>query len=575
MPLLNGYTAASVQGNALIGAISANLDAFAVDYWPAHVSAGAAGAMAPRVRPLTSQATVLRAASLSPGYLDDFYNRIHVVPLTIAVGNLVTSQQHGVEVWNAYLDATHTVTAVDAVNASGIVVTAPAAYPMDLAPRQSRNWVLDITTEGSPTIDASFTWQVTGLALPPVTVTGDRVTPWTLTPDWTNGISESLRWLTDLQVAIDGSSQRVPLRDTPRREWEFDILASGAADGSRHHRELMESALGAWRGRVWAVPVWADQLLLAAPLAAGATSVPVATAGLDFVDGGLALLYTGPDTYDVLQIDTVAANALNLTRATSRAYPAGTRLWPMRLARLTDTPRLVRGTANLVRTTVRFRADEPCDWTATAPATIYRGFPVLESRPDVSSDPTVQPDRHLDMLDGDIGGIYVNDPSGLPWWSQGYAWWLNGRTARSDHRALLYWLAGRAQALWLPSYADDITLVQALTVGGNILKVAAGGFARFASGLPGRQHIRIERTDGSVVYRAITAMAEVDADTEQLSIDSPLASDLAPGQVRQISFMMLAHLGDDQVQIDHLGDSEGVAHCRVAFNALPAEEPAP
>jgi hypothetical protein len=40
-----------------------------------------------------------------------------------------------------------------------------------------------------------------------------------------------------------------------------------------------------------------------------------------------------------------------------------------------------------------------------------------------------------------------------------------------------------------------------------------------------------------------------------------------------ISWMMMATLGDDSVQISHEADSMGVAHCTAGFAAVPAEEP--
>ena len=57
----------------------------------------------------------------------------------------------------------------------------------------------------------------------------------------------------------------------------------------------------------------------------------------------------------------------------------------MRLARLTDAPKLSRRTDRLTTTTARFEATEPCTWPAIAPAATYLGLPVLEDRPDEST----------------------------------------------------------------------------------------------------------------------------------------------------------------------------------------------
>lgn len=577
MTVLSGFLTGSADGGAVNPAIAAALAAYSEDVWPAHATDALPGlsGMAGTAFPVASAAAGPVAGWSAGSFAGDWYERIHVVPRTIALGNLVSSQTRTVEVWNAYRGAHQTLTGVAAANAAGIDVNAPGTYPMDFAPLQSRSWSVNVTVSGSPTIDATLTWSFTGQAALAIAIAGARVTPWTVPPDWGKGVTETLLWLTDVQEAIDGSVQREPLREHPRRQWEFHTLAVGASGASWAGRELLETSLAAWRGRIWGVPVWADQCVLGAALAAGATGVSLDTTGLDIAVGGLVLLHAGPAQYEMMEVDSVTGSAITFTRATTVDFPAGTRLWPCHLARLTDTPQVTRRNANLDRVSVRFEATDDGTWSAVAPTATYRGYPVLEARPDVTQDPQASADRHLVTLDGDVGGVYVDDPSGLPWWGIGYTWRLDGRTQRADHRSLLMWLAGRTQALWVPSWADDVTLLADVPAGTQVLTVLFGGFARYAAGMPGRRHLRIERTDGSVEYRAITAQAEIDTTTEHLTIDSPLASALAPGQVRQISFMALAALAHDQVEIDHQNTSEGIARCAVVFEGLPKEEPAP
>jgi hypothetical protein len=96
---------------------------------------------------------------------------------------------------------------------------------------------------------------------------------------------------------------------------------------------------------------------------------------------------------------------------------------------------------------------------------------------------------------------------------------------------------------------------------------------QFFANQPGRRHLRIELANGSVFYRRVTNSSVVDADTEQLAIDSALGVGVAPPQVRLISWLALVTLAGDTVEIEHVHDSEGIANCGVTFAGVPMEEP--
>ena len=50
---------------------------------------------------------------------------------------------------------------------------------------------------------------------------------WQVEPDWTNGITETLEWKTDILQSYSGAEQRIARRLSPRRTFEFTILING------------------------------------------------------------------------------------------------------------------------------------------------------------------------------------------------------------------------------------------------------------------------------------------------------------------------------------------------------------
>jgi hypothetical protein len=154
---------------------------------------------------------------------------------------------------------------------------------------------------------------------------------------------------------------------------------------------------------------------------------------------------------------------------------------------------------------------------------------------------------------------------------------LFGRAERAAHRGLLYGLQGRAEALWLPTWTDDLDVIETISETALTLTVAACGVSRSLRQQAGRRHVRIELVDGVVFYRAIEASSEIPLANgesgERLRIDAALGRTIAPERVRLVSWLALVTLAGDTVELRHHADSEGLLDCAVSFAGIPAEEP--
>lgn len=565
MTLLTGIVAPSPLGGAQTPQISAQLRAYAVDDWPTHQAAmGAtpAGALVSQL-PVSAAPRAL-AAVLAPSYVLDFYDRIHITPTELALGNLTATQQRTVRVWNAWRSRPVTLNDITLSDGS-LSISGQGAPPFAIAPLQELAWQLSIGLNGAPTVDNTAMWVFAGDPSAQVHITGNRVTAWGFAPNWANGITERLEWLTLVERGTSGQELATPLREYPRRSWEYPVLAHA------RDRQRMEAMLYDASARTWAVPVWPDQQTLAADLPSGATVIPASTAGLDFAADGLAMLWRDAQTLEVVQIASVAADSLTLVRPTQSGWAAGTRLYPARTARLDSWPNLSRYTTQLVGGSVRFVGADASDWPAQMPATTYRGTPVLEDAPEWSQAPAAQYARDVERLESATGVVELDDVTGLPWPTQSHRWQIYGRAARDTLRKRLYALAGRAGRLWVPTWQDDLTPLAALASGATTLDVAHCAYTVYLHGQNGRRDLRVELVDGTVLYRRITASAELDADTERLAVDSAWGVDATPEAIARISFMGLCRLNADAVEIQHLNDSEGVAVCAVTFAQVTAD----
>lgn len=562
----------SLPAAALYGvanpAISTDLSAFAeAVYDPLWVDAQRTQVAAYNGPRIASSARHAIKGATTRTFTQDFYDRLYVTPRLVDLGSMIGGQQRQIAIWNAYIDTTLTLSAADLVDGDGLDVAGDAALPATFLPLQERIWTVTVMDSGPPTANAALTFEFVGLDGITVHIVGTRLNAWSLPPDWSQNIDESLSWLTDYQKPLRGGSTRIPVRGAPRRTWEFSILEG------KHERRIIENLLYDWTAKAWALPVWTDMSPLTAPLAAAATEIPVVTFGLDFAIGGIAMLWVDAQRYELLEVSDIHDDRIEIARPTTRSWPTGTRLYPCRRALLSEAPTIRRKNDQVITSRPRFQADEPCDWPAIAPPTTYLGIPVFEERRETSDDPTATFARDTVVIDGDVGLVEIDDFSGFVSGRQTHAWMLYGREERSAHRSLLYWLQGRAEAVWLPTWTDDIELVEPMSDTTEVMVVAWCGISRSLRQQAGRRHVRIELVGGQVFYRRVESSAEVDETREQLLIDSALGLVVGVDQVRLICWMALSTLDSDRIEISHVNGVDGLALSRTAFASDGGNEP--
>jgi hypothetical protein len=567
MALLTGFLPLSLQGGLVNPQLSRDLDAFAgIVGWPVGESLIAPGAIQPLTTawPVEAGGRVL-SGTTAHAYSDDFYHRLHIAPVQLDLGNVVSTQTSDVTVWNAYFEP-RTLTALDGLEA-GLQATGQLTPPLLFNALQERTWQVSVTPDGSPVLEASLVWTFDNGDAPGLRITATRIIAWAFAPDWADGVTETLTWATDILQSESGVEQRRAIRLAPRRELAAPLYVEG------RERQLLDLALFGWGARIWALPIWPDIQLLDADVPAGSTFIACQTAGLDFVAGGLALLrgeHAGQS--ETVEVQAVQVDGLQLKRTTQQAWPAGSRLYPARAAQLVEAPSLTRLTDTVQSAEVRFLLMEPSDWPAVLPTTRYRGRPVLEQRPDESEDLTANFARILTTLDNGAAIPRVTDTAGRAFPVQGHRWLGMGRAERAAYRSLLYALRGRQVPVWLPSHADDLQLRAPVSDVATTLDVANIGYSRFGKAQPGRRDIRLELWDGRVFHRRITGATELDADTERLALDATLGVTVTPAQVARISWLVLCRLDSDSIEIHHETDSEGVASSALVFRGVRDDE---
>lgn len=490
--------------------------------------------------------------------ISDWYYRIHILPSILTLGNVVSDEVFSVGVWNAWLNSAQTLDSIVGTAVSGITLTGQPAPPLTFAINQQRNYTLAVLQQGPPSITGLYTFTFADGEVVTLSISGERITAWALTPDWAKPVSEKLGWKTDELRAWDGSSQRRALRIAPRREVSF------SAPMSKLEKQYVENQLFAWGALSWALPIWWDGQYLMDQVNPGDLTVPCHTTARDFVAGGLAILLTDARTYEVLSIESLTSSLLTLSRIVVDTWKPGSKLYPVRAARLLATTRITRDTASYADLEPQFLIVEPCDWPAATGLPTYRGAPVLEDSPDTAETAEGGYQRDTFTIDNDTGAITVIDTAAIGFPINSHNWFLKGRTARANFRSLLYLLKGKQGEIWVPSYEDDFTLVLDITAGDTNIRCANSGFGLFAS-VQNREDLRIELQSGTIFYRRIIGSVVDSPTTELVSINAALGQAVKITDVRRISFMALSTLAADEITIDHLTAIDGLAVSSTPF----------
>src|SRR4029077_8235265 len=213
-----------------------------------------------------------------------------------------------------------------------------------------------------------------------------------------------LQWKTDAMTAWSGVGMRRALRLAPRRMPQFTTLLQGA------EKQYVENQMFAWGALPWALPIWWDGQPLELGTNPGDMSVLADTVDRDFnAAGGIAILIQDARTYETLQYESFTDSVITLTTPVRATWPAGSRLYPTRVARLLNVPKLTRIHARLATVNPEFTIVEPCDWPPATGLPMYRGLPVLEDSQDVTETADGSYDRQAFVIDNETGSIDVTD----------------------------------------------------------------------------------------------------------------------------------------------------------------------
>jgi len=497
-------------------------------------------------QPIAAEATDHKPGSEMRSFVDDFYNRILIEPGYIDIGNLVSDQSRPISVFNGYL-TNKTLEQVLVSGGDGLSITLPA-LPAVWFPLQTVIIPLAILAEGPATIHAFLNFDWTGTVDDAVVeVVGARIV--SLPYQAEAPLKETLEWSTDVMISNDGSEQRVRLRQSARQGFNMSYPVPPG-----EMARAQNIAYG-WIGRKWAIPVW-SQAQIVPNLISGDIVIPCDTDHFDFRAGGLVLIWASATKNEVIEIDSIDAASITLTRVLGNSYEAAA-ICPVYNGRVTgNIKRTTTGFQGYMQ--VNYNVTDNIDLASTAPPQ-YRGYDLYWTEQLLGDSGEITDDilTRVDVVDYETGPVEF------------YAPWTNNRIGRPftfinygpeeswTFREFIYRRAGKLRPFWLPTFENDLRLdMTGLVTSG--LRVMADNYRGLGDA---RNHVGILLTDGSWHARAITGTSLDDAEHIIIGIDSPISVDAS--DIQMISFLGLKRFDTDRLEIDWPGNGISMSTIRM------------
>ena len=375
--------------------------------------------------------------------------------------------------------------------------------------------------------------------------------PWTIPPNWRDGITERLKWKTDVLTSQTGSEQRRKVRQTPRRDIEAKYLVY------RKTRRLFENYMNGPAAALWRFPIWWERYHMTAGLSAGDHFIAMPdTTFSEFIAGDFVMIWADPFNYEIVRVLSVEQFGLPLFNSTSKSWPQGTLVFRTGLYRLIGTQQGQRMSDDVQEYTLTFESAEPQVQQTVVPQGTYNGVPYYLPVINEADNPRVEYKRILAEYDNEMGDILRRDVSGHAFRYQELFFQARNKQQSRYFIDILFTWQGRLVGFYYPTNFRDLTLAAPIGATDATITIDQQEYDVFGGPLNvGRNVIAIFFRDGTLAIRTISATVAQENGTEILAIDSGLGRNAGESDILRICFLQLVRQDQDEIEILHVTDT--------------------
>lgn len=385
---------------------------------------------------------------------------------------------------------------------------------------------------------------------------------WRYTPDWSEPVTETLTYSTDIRPVQSGTEYRARKREHPRRRLEWSML-----EADDQLRKIDALLVGTSIDR-WLVPLWWDVGI--ADYSFEGSIHHYESSGLDKWrdwQAGEYIVARSPDgtVWDGMEISTVGDDYVAMVGEPDAALQAdNVRVYPAFVAALqSEQPRDALaphiGDGRVVFELVDYEAP-----AGSGLSTTYDSHDLWLDRPDRSEVIESRYLRQIDSVDFGVGPIARYDDASNPLIDSSASDIYGDRERLWELREWWQSVGGAYGEWYAPTHQSDLDVVSASSLDIGVRPVVdwSTRYTDHAS----RTHLHFQLKDGTTLQREITG-SSISGDTETLTLGSAISFDA--DDVQKCSWLELARFAGDEQQIEWL--TPGVARISYSKRALRTE----
>ena len=503
-----------------------------------------------------------RAGFKFQSFFEDYYNRIHIIPMFVDFGAVASLVSRPIVVWNAYL-RTVDLTGIEIFNGEDLTVEGDVLPDQFLALGWDTYNIIALE-KGTITINATISFVFNAPETVTISVSGVRAKVAPIEPNWSSDYTITYDFKTDMIVTRSGKEQRRTLRSTPRKSLDFVGNPRGAT-----LREF-EQVMASWQNNPVIMPEYPRFAETTTELAVGFNEVEVGSVPSWLVEDMLVVLsHNGDyDTRNVLEID---GTTIRFTGVGYVAWPVGTKIHPGLSGRFATaiSGSLLTNTVSSIRAAFDVTpASEPVVALPAAPQT-FNGRELYTVKPNWGNAPTVTFEAIRDEVD--FGRGLTDSFAPVAFQTKTMIFSYVGRTLDEAQAALDFFcrMKGQAKEFYMPTWESDIPLGNTIPGGSTHLRVKGTSFATAYGDSTMYRAITVFLWDGTIYHRVVTGINTVDDLLGQdtiISVSEAFPESIEVDDVRMISWLPVWRLASDTLTMAWKTNS--VAQYQIAMKML-------
>lgn len=378
-------------------------------------------------------------------------------------------------------------------------------------------------------------------------------------PNWADPVVERISWSTDAMSSESDEEQRRSVRRYPRRSFEASFLRKG------YQRARLDNFFAGVGQDECLVPLWHEQYTITGTLGSTLTFPFETLQWREFNVGDLCVVYQSPTDYEILEVDSLdlLADTLTFVDAPVGTWPAGSKVIPLRVARVIDAARFEHLTDDTSTVQARFELKEPFkgitggSWGACAPLFGFK----IDRRGSISVDFA----RSTFMLDNETGVVDITDPGIRTRVSTRASLTLFGRKQMIAWRSFLQNARGRAVRFWFPDLMAHVYPVG--DISGLYFDAVDNGFTEYLQApQDARKMLVIIFKDGRTpFYRTISTVTRV-GEYERFTVTIAFPT-IPLADIERVTFVMPSRFDQDSFEFQHIVDNSAVIRSGIVLKS--------